>query len=280
MRRLFVFLFLFCATFSMAQVDLTVLPKAERDSALVAIVQGLILQKFPEIYRKDIYPVISESYANKGMEWIYDDGLSEKYYKYPDYVKSGDVCYNVQFYYKYWQEEDLRTPCITSATVIGKTGDIKNITLYHSESERLYYWWGDLMQIPDTSAAKRRLSGMSRTERDSILTDIARETVRRHWPELDRENVLPSIRVCDFSILRLGWVNEDSSIPDYVNPADIYYVVTFYYKDWKKEKGKKKFFQGAITASVYIIEKTREAYKIESGASEGDRWRYLLKPEH
>lgn len=66
MRRLFVFLFLFCATLSMAQVDLTVLPKAERDSALVAIVQGLILQKFPENIARIYIPSFQNRMLTRG----------------------------------------------------------------------------------------------------------------------------------------------------------------------------------------------------------------------
>ena len=59
-RSLFIALFLACATLSAAQTNLDALPKAERDSTLVAIVQKLLRAKFPAYYRENIRPEITE----------------------------------------------------------------------------------------------------------------------------------------------------------------------------------------------------------------------------
>lgn len=128
---------------------------------------------------------------------------------------------------------------------------------------------------PDVPSDQRRLSAMPINERDSILGDIARRTVKEKWPELYREEVYTTVIEGDFSIMRLKWQRKDSAVPDYVRPEDIYYTVTLYYKNWKKERD---FFDSAVTAQVRIIEKTREAYKIWSGAREGIMERSLLKP--
>ena len=88
MRQLLLFLFLFYVSSSMAQIDLTVLPKEERDSALVAIVQNLLLRKFPDKYREEVYPIIWEGVVDKSIDWgVNGKKQYEKHYKYPDYVK-------------------------------------------------------------------------------------------------------------------------------------------------------------------------------------------------
>lgn len=96
MRQLLLFLFLFCASFSMAQTDLTILPKAERDSALVAIVQNLLHTKFPAYYRKNVHPVITEG---KFVPSLRDTVL-------PDGVVKGEQCFFVKLYYDNWAVED------------------------------------------------------------------------------------------------------------------------------------------------------------------------------
>ena len=260
MRQLLLFLFLFYASSSMAQIDLTVLPKEERDSALVAIVQNLLLRKFPDKYREEVYPIIWEGVVDKSIDWgVNGKKQYEKHYKYPDYVKSGDVYYHVDLYYKHWLEEDLGTYEIASATIIGKTGEIKGIYLYHTETERIFHWWGDLPDIPDVPSDQRRLSALSRAERDSILNVIAQKAFKEKYPDSYREHLSPCITTHDFSILRLKWVQQDESVPDYVNPEDTYYIVNLYYKDWQKERD---IFPAPFIGSVYIVEKTREVYKV------------------
>ena len=82
---------------------------------------------------------------------------------------------------------------------------------------------------------------------------------KEKYPDSYREHLSPCITTHDFSILRLKWVQQDESVPDYVNPADTYYIVNFYYKDWQKERD---IFPSPFIGSVYIVEKTREVYKV------------------
>ena len=94
MRFLFIALFLACATLSAAQTNLDALPKAERDSTLVAIVQKLLRAKFPAYYRENIRPEITErKYAPSPKDSV------------PEGVTPGEPCYHVKLHYDNWAAE-------------------------------------------------------------------------------------------------------------------------------------------------------------------------------
>ena len=269
MRSFIILLFLSCATFSTAQVNLTVLPKAERDSMLVKIVQDYLLRKFPDRYREDIFPTFSEGdFRICGEKWLLEKYFPSK--QLPPQIKPKDIWYEVILYYKYWEEAKWDSPYTIRARIVGKTGE-----LYEAWLGTFGYKWPELYELPDVISNKRRPSTLPRDERDSILIDIAQKTVKKEWPELYREPTYPVVEQYDFSIRRLDWMLQDFAVPDYVNPEDLYYVVTLYYENWEKEDD---FFSRPYIAKIYIVEKTREAYKIESGAF-GVTIRSLLKSQ-
>ena len=259
MRQLLLFLFLFYASSSMAQIDLTVLPKEERDSALVAITQNFLLRKFPKWYRKDVQPVISQGNFIPNLKWKWrgDKSFPEKYYELPDYLKPEDVCYTVTLYYEHFVEEDFYNDYTAYAEIVGKTGEICCLFL----GSGFMYSWHYLRNAPDVPSEEKRLSALPEAERDSILNAIAQKAFKEKYPDSYREHLLPYISTHDFSVLRIKWKRRDESVPDYVNPADIYYIVNLYYKDWEKERD---VFSVPLVGSVYIVEKTREAYKVTS----------------
>lgn len=265
MRQLLLFLFLFYACSSMAQIDLTVLPKAERDSTLVRIAQNFLLRKFPDRYRTDIIPAFGEGDFNAfGTKWLSEvTNLAEHV---PSYVKPDDVWYEVILYYKDWEKANWNAPYTVRARIVGRTGELYEVWFGMSG-----YVFPEIDKLPD---AVRRKKGLKKDERDRILAEIARKTVKEKWTELYREPTIPVIEQYDFSARGLDWMLQDFAVPDYVSPDDIYYVVTLWYEDWKKEED---FFLRPYIAKVYIVGKTLEAYKIESGAF-GDVIRSLIKP--
>lgn len=132
MKRILFILFIFCTTTSLAQVDLTVMTKAERDSALVTITQDLLLKKFPKWYRKEICPVIYQGrFTNLDWEWAEkDESWSlRKLWKISDDITPEDTWYCVTLYYEHWKEEGVDWDYTASAHVIGKTGEIFKIFL-------------------------------------------------------------------------------------------------------------------------------------------------------
>ena len=241
----------------MAQIDLTVLPKAERDSALVAITQNFLLRKFPKWYRKDVQPVISQGNFIPILKWQWsrDKSVPEKYYKRPDYLKPEDVCYTVTLYYKNYMEEGFAYDYTAYSEIVGKTGEICRLFFGSGFGHSWYY----LRNVSDVPLEEKRLSALPEAERDSILNAIAQKAFKEKYPDLYREHLLPYISTHDFSVLRIKWKRRDESIPDYVNPADTYYIVNLYYKDWQKERD---IFSAPAVGSVYIVEKTREVYKV------------------
>ena len=175
--RILGFMLFFCVPFVGAQViDLTVLPKAERDSTLVAIVQNFIMRKLPECYREEVIPIITQwNYSIKLDEpWSYEGWDVEKRNR-PDYLNPEDIGYTVRLYYPYHREENDTfngyNDCTASASIIGKTGEIEFIQLGNES----FYGWRDIRRMRDVPAENRRLCTLSVAERDSILTCIAKE---------------------------------------------------------------------------------------------------------
>ena len=272
MRRLIVvFLFFSCAICMIAQVDLTRFPQMQRDSALVEIVQNVLLHKFPERYYKNVYPVISEYRIELELRaWLQRGEMQQRRYRYPHGVETGDICYSVQFYYK--NEQGKEADESVSAEIIGKTGEVWTLSLQSGDIVA-HYDWERLTQIVDASRNQKGLCGMPASQRDSLLGNIARKAVKTYWPELYRENLHPNVVQGDFSVMRLRWKKQEEGLPDYVLPNDVLYMVYLYYEGWKKER---YLFPRPYVAIVYIVGRTQKAYLIESGAIEGERWRCLL----
>lgn len=264
---------LFCAfpaIISVAQTDLTTLPKVKRDSAIVAVACEYLLQKFPEWYRVGVQPIIQQGnfIPLLGWKWAADDTMPAEWRELPAYLNAEDTWYRVTFYYPYWEEEQLGRDYVADVRLVGKTGEVYFIELGDGSK----HCWSNLRNASELPRSRRRLCSLSRVERDSTLLAIAQEAVRLCWAELYRENVVAEITQGDFSRLRFG---KEPGAPDYVHPADIKYMVSLYYKDWEKEKA---FWSGPRSVVVGIIEKTRECYLIRSGALRGSRERYLLVP--
>lgn len=89
----------------------------KRDSILVEISQNVLKEKYPELYREDIYPLIDQSdFRLKGLEWT-DDIV--KYT--PNYVAKEDKFYIVTLYYEKWREEELQCPFTGIVYIVEKT---------------------------------------------------------------------------------------------------------------------------------------------------------------
>ena len=269
-RLIFVLLFFSCAICMAARVDLTRLPQMQRDSALVAIVQNVLLHKFPDRYHKNVYPVISEYRIDLEVSAWLQRGEMQRRYRYPHGVETGDIGYSVQFYYKNKQGKEADES--VSAEIIGKTGEVWMLSLQSGDIVA-HYGWERLAQIADASRNKKGLWGMPASQRDSLLGDIARKAVKTYWPALYRENLHPNVVQGDFSAVRLRWKKQEEGLPDYVLPNDVLYMVYLYYEDWKKER---YLFPRPYVAIVYIVGKNQKAYLIKSGAMEGERCRCLL----
>lgn len=259
--RILGFMLFFCVPFVGAQViDLTVLPKAERDSTLVAIVQNFIMRKLPECYREEVIPIITQwNYSIKLDEpWSYEGWDVEKRNR-PDYLNPEDIGYTVRLYYPYHREENDTfngyNDCTASASIICKTGEIEFIQLGNES----FYGWKDIRRMRDVPAEKRRLCTLSVAERDSILTGIAIEAFAETYPDRYRDNLFVDIITTDFSDFRLPWFKEKGQLFDGVHPADICYVIDLYYKDWQQEG---EIFHSPCIGSVCIVEKNREVCKV------------------
>lgn len=63
----------------------------------------------------------------------------------------------------------------------------------------------------------------------------------------------------DFALLLLDWVPWDEVVPDYVSSEDIYYKVIFDDRKWKEKQ-----MLSSHMIDVYILEKTREIYRMET----------------
>ena len=255
---------LFCAATAAAQTDLTALPRAQRDSALTAIVQNLLLRKFPTEYREEVHPIVAESRVDSFMAWLKEDKKGAKdLYELPPYVKPGDVTYSVELAYEHWNEDGFEWDYTARATVVGKTGEVSRLSF---GGNMKFYTWRTLPQVPDVPAEQRRLCALPLAQRDSVLADIVRTTLQSQCPELWRGGCLLHVVETDFAPLRLKWKQQDGSVPDYVNPADIQYQVSLL--DTVRRQP---------VCTVHIIEKTREAYKIVSQFP-GESQRWLLVP--
>lgn len=95
MKPFFVLVLFTCTTnLLVAQERLSSMPKERRDSALVDIVQKLLKDKFPEWYRKDIHPIITQSdFTSSFLEWLRKE--SPRAAHAPDYLKPKDLRYSV-----------------------------------------------------------------------------------------------------------------------------------------------------------------------------------------
>ena len=149
--RILGFMLFFCVPFVGAQViDLTVLPKAERDSTLVAIVQNFIMRKLPECYREEVIPIITQwNYSIKLDEpWSYEGWDVEKRNR-PDYLNPEDKWYKVKLYYTNveWDGRMYRDTCCIETEIIGKTGEIRE--MYHTwwDQRTTLYRWHDTKLI-------------------------------------------------------------------------------------------------------------------------------------
>lgn len=89
----------------------------KRDSILVEISQNVLKEKYPELYREDIYPLISQSdFRLKDLEWT--DEIVEYT---PNYVAREDKFYIVTLYYEKWRKEKLQCPFTAIVYIVEKT---------------------------------------------------------------------------------------------------------------------------------------------------------------
>lgn len=268
MRQLLLFLFLFYACSSMAQIDLTVLPKAERDSTLVAIVQNLLHTKFPAYYRKNVHPVITEG---KFVPSLRDTVL-------PDGVVKGEQCFFIKLYYDNWAVEDaFEWDYTANATVLAKSGRIASVFLgsgfgyqwpesdkvvrqkdIYAEKDSISAAWNSRM------SALPRLSTLPQAERDSILVEILQDYLKSRKPKWYRRDVCPVISQGDFRSEGVYWREmHRKPFPKYIEWTDTCYYVTLYYPKWREEG-----FKYPYTAKATIREKSRELFHVSLGGKE------------
>lgn len=97
--------------------SLSSMSKEKRDSILVEISQNVLKEKYPELYRKDIYPIVNQGdFRLKGLDWTND---IVKYT--PNYVGPEDMFYEVSLYYEKWREDKLRVPFTAVIYIVEKT---------------------------------------------------------------------------------------------------------------------------------------------------------------
>lgn len=240
-------------------VDLTVLPKTERNAMLVKIVQDFLWEKYPMGYsmKNVIFTTISQGNYVPALKWTWTHDRQDTGWRlnYPDYLNPEDKWYKVKLYYTNveWDGRMYRDTCCIETEIIGKTGEIRE--MYHTwwDQRTTLYRWHDTKLIE-----KEPLSKLPQAERDSILIAIAKEAFQKEYPHVFRDNLHAVITTGDFSGLRKAEYGDNVGI-GYVNPEDIWYNVILYYKDWKKEP---EIFREPCIGSVDILEKTREAYRV------------------
>lgn len=107
----------------------------KRDSILVEISQNVLKEKYPELYRKDIYPTIEQGdFKLLNLDWT----LIGQYEYAPSYVSPDDLYYAVTLYYEKWRDEKFEVPFTAMVYIIEKTQEPYKIRLgtkyceYHS----------------------------------------------------------------------------------------------------------------------------------------------------
>ncbi len=69
------------------------------------ISQSVLKDKYPELYREDIYPVIDQGdFRLKDLEWTSDNRVKFA----PDYIDPEDLFYEVTLYYEKWHEDKFK----------------------------------------------------------------------------------------------------------------------------------------------------------------------------
>ena len=120
-------------------VDLTVLPKTERNAMLVKIVQDFFEEKYPMGYsmKNVIFTTISQGNYVPALKWTWTHDRQDTGWRlnYPDYLNPEDKWYKVKLYYTNveWDGRMYRDTCCIETEIIGKTGEIRE--MYHT-------WWG------------------------------------------------------------------------------------------------------------------------------------------
>ena len=254
MKRVVILSIFTCAAcILMAQKSLMLQQKADRNRLLKETVQQLLCDKFPAWFREEVYPVVWQTdFKGEKMKW--EAGFAEHV---PSYIDEQDTCYQVTLYYKQWREEGFYYPYTAKAVVIGKTNEVYNLTL--GGKKKGFFGWTDLQGMPVAPTEEERLSLLPVSERDSILIEIAKNAIREKIPDWPLNDFSVAIEQGDFALLRLDWVPWDEVVPDYVSPEDIYYKVIFDDRKWKEKQ-----MLSSHMIDVYILEKTREIYRMET----------------
>ena len=267
---------------------LSFLPKAERDSVLVGIVQHALRTYYPGSYRSAVCPAIWQCDFRK-EESLY--GLSPHY---PANIQGSDTCYHVMLYYPRWKEEGFAVPYTATAVIRDKGRELCRLRAQEARNSPDMTQWmlhcptavggsPDLRRecharmeamagaasavyatpTPLSSEAEEGLCALPATVRDDSLKTIAVRRLteeRRGFISRNDSDMVYLVEAGDFALLRQQglpeWL-EEKGVPSGVRPCDTCYRVVVLNKALK-EKGDTPYM-----ATVKVVGRTGQVYGVE-----------------
>lgn len=228
---------------------LSALPRAERDSILVDILQHFLKTCEPKHYRKNVRPVITQGDFRE--EVLFYSIQPRK--PYPKYLEPTDICYEVMLYYPRWRDEGFRYPYTAQAIIREKSRELCKVNLGGKDGTQQS--WFSEWSTGQLRWDKRELLATDRP-RTEEAERVAWESLKEYGSYWRMNDLEASVSIGTFEWAALEWLPWKEMVPEYVEPTDTCYRVRFYDTKWRERK-----LDFPLMAEVYIDDRLLEVFR-------------------